>query len=435
MPRRTQGTARPQADDPGARRRSNGGNAAIDGQPRRRRIPVLETLYAISLVAVAVAAFGAFTPYGNRWVPLDWAWALLLVVVLGVLVALVAIVLMVRRARTGSRPVLPRAALVLPVLASLATCQLAPLPSSTVEIDGRARTYRMHRPAAHENEQPRPLLLVLHGFMQDWKSMRKLTRFDRLADRAGALVVYPEGYRRSWNDGDDSKPATIAGLDDAAFLRAVIDDVARSHDVDERRIYAVGFSNSGFLLVRHACRLADRIAAIGVVAAGVYPVWDPTCEGARPMPAMFILGEQDPMLRPLQRFAVEPSRSGEIWAAHNGCGESSTQGLPDIVDDGTRVRRQTFSGCRDGADVVAVHVEGGGHAWPGGPQYLPAALVGRTSRDFDATDELWDFFSSIRLPSTAGRPQSARPAGGVGAPGVLSAHVVSNLWSASSDPQ
>lgn len=39
-------------------------------------------------------------------------------------------------------------------------------------------------------------------------------------------------------------------------------------------------------------------------------------------------------------------------------------------------------------------VEDGGHTWPGG-QSIPG--VGKTSRDIDATDEMWRFFQMYRL--------------------------------------
>jgi polyhydroxybutyrate depolymerase len=41
---------------------------------------------------------------------------------------------------------------------------------------------------------------------------------------------------------------------------------------------------------------------------------------------------------------------------------------------------------------VVYTIEGGGHTWPGGPQYLPVFLVGKASHNLDATQVIWDFF-------------------------------------------
>lgn len=67
--------------------------------------------------------------------------------------------------------------------------------------------------------------------------------------------------------------------------------------------------------------------------------------------------------------------------------------LPDSADDGTTVTQTSYSGCRDGADVVLYTVKGGGHTWPGGFQYLSENIIGKTCRDFNASQVIWDFFS------------------------------------------
>jgi polyhydroxybutyrate depolymerase len=45
--------------------------------------------------------------------------------------------------------------------------------------------------------------------------------------------------------------------------------------------------------------------------------------------------------------------------------------------------------------VVLYTVTGGGHTWPGGEQYLPSALIGATSRQFDASQVIWRFFAVL----------------------------------------
>ena len=49
--------------------------------------------------------------------------------------------------------------------------------------------------------------------------------------------------------------------------------------------------------------------------------------------------------------------------------------------------------CKAAAAVKLYSVQGGGHTWPGGPQYLPEATIGKTSRDFDASRTIWTFFA------------------------------------------
>ena len=67
-------------------------------------------------------------------------------------------------------------------------------------------------------------------------------------------------------------------------------------------------------------------------------------------------------------------------------------------NDGTITVRHDRAGCA-GA-VTLLEVQGGGHTWPGGSQYLPSALIGPVSRDFDASDAIAVFFRSARRQSS-----------------------------------
>ena len=60
--------------------------------------------------------------------------------------------------------------------------------------------------------------------------------------------------------------------------------------------------------------------------------------------------------------------------------------------DGTRVKCTRYVNESDGTEVILYAVEGGGHTWPGGFQYLPAWIIGKTSRDIDANEVIWAFF-------------------------------------------
>ncbi|MGQ0569083.1 MAG: hypothetical protein ACT4P5_06055 [Armatimonadota bacterium] len=55
------------------------------------------------------------------------------------------------------------------------------------------------------------------------------------------------------------------------------------------------------------------------------------------------------------------------------------------------MRREDYGPCAEGTEVILYAVEGGGHTWPGGWQYLPERVVGRTSRDIDANQVIWSF--------------------------------------------
>ncbi|MFN7866218.1 MAG: hypothetical protein ACK5TX_02325, partial [Planctomyces sp.] len=72
------------------------------------------------------------------------------------------------------------------------------------------------------------------------------------------------------------------------------------------------------------------------------------------------------------------------------------QSLPDKADDGMRVTQKTWSGGRDGSEVVLVEIQGGGHTWPG--QRPVVARLGAATMDISANDLMWEFFQ--RHPRT-----------------------------------
>ena len=82
------------------------------------------------------------------------------------------------------------------------------------------------------------------------------------------------------------------------------------------------------------------------------------------------------------------------WLEKNGCpSHSEKQVLPDTSRrDETTVTKYIYSECESGTNVMLYRIEGGGHTWPGGRQYLRESRIGKTSHDINGCEEIWDFF-------------------------------------------
>ena len=308
----------------------------------------------------------------------------------------------------------PRRAL--PILAFLAVLLLGAVPSDAASVtdhvlehEGRNRSYRLVVPRGHDRTKPAPLVLALHGGGGTAAAFDRSTngQLTREADRRGWLVALPQGIEKQWNDGrvvDTPKGRRRLMVDDVGFLRAVIDRVHASHGIDRTRVYATGISNGGFMSIRLALELSDRIAAIAPVTAQL-PVVHAKKQPKHPVGLMVVNGTADPLV-PYEGGHVEVlgRKRGAIlstdatiarWRVLHGCrAEGKTVALPDKHPrDGTRTTVTTYTRCTKGAEVVLVRVEGGGHTWPGGRQYLPVRIVGRASRDFEAAKLVFDFFA------------------------------------------
>ncbi len=273
-----------------------------------------------------------------------------------------------------------------------------PTVAHEIVVDGQPRTYRVYMPGAYDGHTPVPVVLAFHGDLQTGRGLRKITRLDDLSDREGFLAVYPEGINRSWNDGRGSSRA--GDVDDVAFVRAMLDSLERQYAINPRRVYATGFSRGASFSVRLACEVSDRIAAVAAVATRVVERVVNDCRSSQrsAASAMFVNGTADRWVR-----WEASGRAGARWAELLGCQlVPDIVTLPDLSDDGTRVRRESYDSCPGGREAVMYAIEGGGHTWPGGRPYLPRFLFGRTSRDLDVTDLMWRFFEQVTANAQSG---------------------------------
>ena len=277
--------------------------------------------------------------------------------------------------------------------------------------DGLQREYLFYSPSlkpAHSGK--RPLLLVLHGGGGTHRAMLRLTqkRFNELADRDGFFVVYPQGIAKSWNDGrpDEISDAHRKGIDDVGFLRALIEHLTAQYLIDSARIFVTGISNGGLMSFRLGCSLPDKIRGIAPVTAQIPSAIEPLCRSESAVSLAVFNGTEDPLvpysggqitvLRKQRGKVLSTDETIRIWRKKNRCtSEAMTTQLPDIVADGTRVTKIEYSRCDNESKVVLYRIEGGGHTWPDGRQYLPVRWIGRTTRDINGCDEIWEFFRSL----------------------------------------
>lgn len=282
--------------------------------------------------------------------------------------------------------------------------------SYRLKTGGHERVYRVYAPAGLEAGRKYPLLLLLHGGGGNGKGMVRLAKggFEALADRHGAVLAYPDGVDKNWNDhrGDKSRKAQRENIDDVAFLGLMADEISKKYPVDPARVYAAGISNGAMMSYALACRAAGRFAAIAPVAGAMPANLAADCKPARPVPVLIISGTEDrlvhwegghvtgPWGRKKLGVTISVERSRDFWLAANGCdaAKKRVSGKDADPEDGTAVERESYTDCAAGSAVEFVKIAGGGHTWPGGLQYLPAAVIGRTSGELDATGEIWEFF-------------------------------------------
>jgi polyhydroxybutyrate depolymerase len=296
------------------------------------------------------------------------------------------------------------------------------------------RAYDLVLPDSYDGTSPIPVVVAFHGGGGNRTGAARTTCptgdvrepecLHELGRVEGFAVVYPDGVpgkgllkeSRTWNAGGGvdgwrctSGRACEEDRDDIRYIRAMLDDLERRVAVDPERIYATGLSNGGAISHRVACEASDRFAAIAPIGGAMQLTTSDACEPERPVPVLQIHGTDDPCWvyeggesecpvgqRGLKHVPV--ARTMDEWAAINGCSDGSTTApLPDPEDDGTTTVRQTWTGCL--ATTEHLRIDGGGHLWPNGLQYLGERTVGVTPRDW-GNEVIWAFFEAH--PKTPG---------------------------------
>lgn len=261
-----------------------------------------------------------------------------------------------------------------PPMPTCLPAELAPGDDVDLELehDGRTRRYNIHVGQSVDPTRPAPLLLNFHGLNNSPRIQEAFSGMKAVADQEGFVVVYPQGLGASFNAGSCCGSSASSNVDDFGFSLATIDDVAKRVCIDDRRIYATGFSNGGYMSNLLACRAADVFAAIAPVA-GAMGVTD--CEPARPMPVIGFHGTSD--------FIV-PYRSGvdaiDGWRARNGCSDAAER------EDYGNSYCERWRDCDGDVEVQFCSLAGWNHLWPNGATSIPAS------------PRLWEFFTRYSLP-------------------------------------
>lgn len=271
---------------------------------------------------------------------------------------------------------------------------ITPLIKGELVIDGNKRSFATYLPTGSKTNKM-SLVISLHGGFASPKGMFHLADFRPVADREKFIVVCPAS-KHIWHDG-----ANLHGIDDVKFIDQLITYIIKTYNADPDRVYVTGISNGGFMTARLACQLSQRIAAVAIVAAtlDIGEGYDLT----RPMPALYMHGTSDPIVnynggKLFGRSVYSQDAVIDKWIALNNCEKVPlVTAIPDVANDGTSILKEEYINPKNGLKVVGYTVINGGHTWPGGWQYLPKFIIGKTTKNLNACEEIWSFFNGYKL--------------------------------------
>ena len=237
------------------------------------------------------------------------------------------------------------------------------LQTKTFSHNNVNRNYLVYIPNSYDSEIDYPLMFLFHGFGGIASEFMNTADMRDLAESKNFIVVYPQGLDLDgtgshWNCSNPSAD-NKSDVDDIGFIENLIDQLLIDYPViDNKRIYAAGYSNGGFMSYYLACN-SKKFAAIGSVAGTMLDDSYQNCNAQFPTAMINIHGTDD--------FDVPY------------VGNSYYPSIPDVVDwwknfnnatnedlltnqDGTIEQYIYYD---DAGDRFVEHIKviGGGHYW------------------------------------------------------------------------
>lgn len=261
-----------------------------------------------------------------------------------------------------------------------------------------SRDYVLYVPAAALRERPQGLVLMLHGCTQDADDFARGTDMNRVAERYGFIVAYPEQTRAHnaqacWNwfrPGDQGpnrgEPEILAGL---------ARELATEFGIARGRVFAAGLSAGGGMAAILGVTHPEVFSAIGVhsglphgaandvasaFAAMRGDAASSPARGSRPVRTIVFHGSADQTVHPANADRiVEAAAAGSRVVLSHESGRSR----------GGRTWSRTIASTPGGTALTEDwRIEGAGHAWSGGA----AAGSYTDPTGPDASEEMARFF-------------------------------------------
>lgn len=151
-----------------------------------------------------------------------------------------------------------------------------------IEVDNTPREFIVYVPAGYDPNSPTPVVYMIHGSNQSGQKMYENTHWSRKADEEIIIIVYPTSWKYrtteanrvedKWNTPGTEQivePGTEL-KDDVKFMRTILESLQATFNIDEKRIFASGFSNGGgFVLTRLIPQMNDVFAAFSTSGSGL----------------------------------------------------------------------------------------------------------------------------------------------------------------------
>jgi polyhydroxybutyrate depolymerase len=264
----------------------------------------------------------------------------------------------------------------------------------SMDVDGVKRSYVLHVPVGIGPSVP--LVVLLHGRGSSGADEMAGGRWQTKADNEKFIVAAPDALD-SYDGVEHKRPPTVrdwirrnyralrgrnvlrwhGGQNDVALIVSMIDRISVEWQIDQSRIYIVGFSRGGFMAHRMALEITDQLAGVAVVSPDVEPEAKKT--PTRPLSFLLVSGDRD-SVHPVS--SDRPAATMERWRAVDRCPP-----LSNVDSESAGLTVESAGPCNEGTEIRYVIAHGVAHDWTEAPTHY--------------SDISWAFFSRFRRQPVA----------------------------------
>ena len=237
--------------------------------------------------------------------------------------------------------------------------------AKTLVHDRRTRSYRVHIPPSYREGLPTALVFALHRYGSTAVRFEKKTDFNRIADREGFMVVYPNAAafgpnrKQMWNGGGIFKTWWAGQVDDVSFFAKLIDTLSSQYTTDPNRIFVFGESSGAFMAYHLVAHLPGRFAAIAPWA-GLMAYHDSMA--GPPLSVIHFHGarDKDVLYNGMPNWSFFGVEKGiRLWTKHNRC-----KSTPIVIRDDPKALVRRWTAPEGTGDVVLYKLKHQDHRMP-----------------------------------------------------------------------
>lgn len=308
----------------------------------------------------------------------------------------------------------------------------------------RGAAYRTFVPSRYRQGTPTPLVVMLHGCAQDADGFATASKMNDVAEQETFIAVYPEqpysaNPSKCWNWYQPENQSRGGG--EPALIAGIVSEVKAKYTIDDKAVFAAGFSAGAAMSVILGATYPDIFSAIGVGSgleykaatclsnSSCFQIVAVRCSDGQveAFAAMCKQGGPDPKLQAAEALAamgqhkrvmpvivfhgaadgtVIPKNADQVVSQWAQTSDLAADGLDnDTIDDqpestttgqvpsGRKFTRSVYHDSATGGVVMEKYaVDQMRHAWSGGSQLG----MFTDPRGPDASRLMWQFFKAHR---------------------------------------